>query len=406
MSDMTLRVRGLDTLLFRDGRPFGAEAGARADTLPVPMPSTLAGFLRTLAGYARGCASAAEWADLSASVAIRGPLLCREDEPILPAPADVLVPRRGGGGDDGGAIGDPIPLRPWSAAALGQAGTDIPGGMRPMRITADAKPARGYGHWTWANVERWLRGDLPGTADLVPDLAPLVDERVHIQMDHERGAAAEHALFSTRMVAFERREADEHGAPTVEYSLLCRAAGLTKADVARGAGTLGGESRLALVAGAEPDAWPRCPAELARAVAGARRVRLLLATPAVFTHGWKPGWIDRTTREGAPPGPNGKPLGVRLRLVAAAVPRRQPLSGWDLTHGGPKPLRYCAPAGAVYFFEKVDGDAACLATEGEEGGWLAPVSDLEETSVPGRRRANNRDDGFGLALWGAWNEEE
>lgn len=402
MSDITLRVRGLDTLLFRDGRPFGAEAGARADTLPVPMPSTLAGFLRTLAGRAQGCASAADWADLSERVAIRGPILCRGDEPILPAPADVLVPRRDPAGDDGGAAGDPIPLRPWSEAALGQAGTDIPGGMRPMRITADAKPARGYDHWTWTNVAGWLRGDLPPAAHLAPCLAPLVDERVHIQMDPERGAAAEHALFSTKMVAFERRLAKEHGAETVGYSLLCRAAGLTQEDLARGAGTLGGESRLALVAEAEPGAWPACPADLAGALAGACGVRLLLVTPAIFTHGWKPGWIDRTTGEGSPPGPDGESLGVRLQLVAAAVPRRTPLSGWDLTHGGPKPLRYCAPAGAVYFFRKVGGDAACLARE----GWLAPVSDLEETSAPGRRRANNRDDGFGLALWGAWNEKE
>ena len=46
------------------------------------------------------------------------------------------------------------------------------------------------------------------------------------------------------------------------------------------------------------------------------------------------------------------------------------------------------PAGSVYFFEKVDGDARILATN----GWLKPVSDAPQDCS----------DGFGLSLWGTW----
>ena len=39
-----------DPLLVRDGRPFSAEPGARARSLPLPYPSVTAGCWRTLKG--------------------------------------------------------------------------------------------------------------------------------------------------------------------------------------------------------------------------------------------------------------------------------------------------------------------------------------------------------------------
>jgi CRISPR-associated protein Cmr3 len=71
------------------------------------------------------------------------------------------------------------------------------------------------------------------------------------------------------------------------------------------------------------------------------------------------------------------------------------VSGWSLEQSatekpGPKALRRLAPAGSVYFFDVVTGDARQLA----ENLWLEPVSD---SAREGR-------EGFGLALWGVWNE--
>ena len=45
------------------------------------------------------------------------------------------------------------------------------------------------------------------------------------------------------------------------------------------------------------------------------------------------------------------------------------------------------PAGGVYFYQVVEGDAADLAES-----WLRPVSDDPQ----------DRRDGFGLAVWGTW----
>jgi CRISPR-associated protein Cmr3 len=162
-----------------------------------------------------------------------------------------------------------------------------------------------------------------------------------------------------------------------------------------GAGLLGGENRVALVE--EVSDWLECPDELLvypdtlteaitlkEALKGSKQVRMVLATPAIFTGGWKPGWIDGNL-QGSPPG-----IQVNLKLIAASVKRREAVSGWDYrsSHFGPKATRWVVPAGSVYFFEVVSGNPEKLATD----GWLKPVSD----------NPHDRTDGYGLALWGVW----
>ena len=71
--------------------------------------------------------------------------------------------------------------------------------------------------------------------------------------------------------------------------------------------------------------------------------------------------------------------------------RWQALSGWDLMARKPRAVRRLVPAGAVYWFEIVQGDAEAIARL-----WLAPLADREQ----------DRLDGFGLALPGLWIDEE
>jgi CRISPR-associated protein Cmr3 len=149
----------------------------------------------------------------------------------------------------------------------------------------------------------------------------------------------------------------------------------------------GGERRLAHWKAAEGTyaGWG-CPAELRSALAGYTRIRMTLATPAIFGEGWKPAWLGADLI-GAPPGSR-----TRLRLIGATIKRWQAVSGWSLANlpgqpRGPKPIRRIVPAGGTYFFETVDAGESDLADH-----WLEPVSDHPQ----------DRRDGFGLAVWGVW----
>jgi CRISPR-associated protein Cmr3 len=115
---------------------------------------------------------------------------------------------------------------------------------------------------------------------------------------------------------------------------------------------------------------------------------MVLATPAIFDHGWRPNWLDAITLTGKPTS-----YGPTLKLVGVSNARWKAVSGWSLAKlkdqpRGPKPIRRMVPAGSVYFFKKVEGDGNILATN----GWLNPVSDSLQ----------DRNDGFGLAVWGTW----
>ena len=111
----------------------------------------------------------------------------------------------------------------------------------------------------------------------------------------------------------------------------------------------------------EPD-WARIVRE--------KKLRLVLATPGLF----REGWLPEGCRE-----QNGEFLfdlhGVRGRLAAAAVARAEAVSGWDLAREQPKKAQRCAPAGSVYWLDRIEADEASLRALAERGLWPEPCGD-------------------------------
>lgn len=376
MSETIVRIRGLDTLLFRDGRPFSDEPGAfSARTLRTPLPGTIAGFLRTRIGNKNG----KEWdqnkSEQVKKIEVGGPILKLNDNLVFHAPADALIYKDEKDGDKPKVMC----LRPLKDA---HKKTNIPDGMLPMEVTADVKPEPDYNFWTWQDMQTWLlhaSGDnFPIPKEKIKGL-PL-EERVHVEIS-EQGTSEEGKLFSAQFLSFEEYKWEEKRKTENGWSVIAKVETLQGDPI--GVGQLGGESRSAIVESGSESDWPGCPDELKSALSSATLVRMVLATPAIFAEGWKPGWLDGN-HTGCPPGVTG----CNLKLIAAAVKRREPVSGWDYLHKQPKPVQWMVPAGSVYFFE-VEGKRGFPV----EQAWLKPVSD----------NPLDRADGYGLALWGIWN---
>ncbi|MCL6527932.1 MAG: type III-B CRISPR module-associated protein Cmr3 [Thermaceae bacterium] len=377
MPERVLEIHALSPLLFRDGRPFSAADGTEtaARSLNLPLPSTVAGFVRTQVGLAEGKGFSQEQLQNLHGLQVCGPLLALGNQVLLPAPRDAMVYR--------GADGSPHVMKLLPFSPPDGAGCDLPKGLLPLQVTQDVKPESGYNFWTARDMERWLLDET-----LVPEnISGLPTEtRVHVGMDREKGKAQEGQLFS---VAYRPLEMGSGPDDYQTASLRVRLS-LPNGQTPAPTGHLGGERRPVAVE-VKPglsDYWFDCPESIKKRFAelgkGAR-VRLVLATPALFEHGWKPGWIEKSDT-----GELHLPRGlarVRLKLVSAAVGRREPVSGWNLRQNQPKRVRWMAPAGSVYFFEVEDGNPADLLES-----WLRPISDNEQ----------DRKDGFGLALWGVW----
>src|SRR6266540_3117983 len=90
-----------DPLIARDGRPFTADPGARAKSLPFPFPSTTAGTVRTRYGFTLGDfndeTQKRELIRTVKQITVQGPLLVELNNEgeikdwLLPAPVDAVL---------------------------------------------------------------------------------------------------------------------------------------------------------------------------------------------------------------------------------------------------------------------------------------------------------------------------
>ncbi|MBA2276139.1 MAG: hypothetical protein H0W06_00120, partial [Chloroflexia bacterium] len=399
MSPTTILLRPRDPIIVRDARPFAAEAGARAFTLPWPLPRTIAGTLRSHVGNTaaprfRWTGAGADGPERALRIEVHGPLLAareagEQDWTIyVPAPRDVVHfthPSTLADRDLAGRA-DFLALRPETNSTT----SDQPGSgclwpengpdLRPLTVANDYKPdADAPEFWSLADVCHWLtttdRARWRARVDEQrPPRAclPALDRqtRTHVKIERRTGTGEEGRLFSTEALTFNDWPRDEHSPRGVnvsapgggdgsgpgprsqpELALVARLQTTESWDQTPAFVPLGGERRLAVV---EPGvvAWPAPSLPSSEQLTGARGIRLQLLTPAIFTDGWRPGWLAA----GAPPSLDRDTCS--LRLVGAAVGRRVPVSGWDLSQSGNQGARatdFAVPAGSVFFFEVVRG---------------------------------------------------
>lgn len=332
----------VDTLFFRDGRPFDAAPRAVSG---LPRPSVLAGALRTELLRQAGVDLAAlgvlvrkgdrfdaalarlggEPATAIGKTTFRGPYIGKEDAGnagdalLYPVPASLRV------ADDGGERRivrlDPLPPK----MALPPGWTPLDEGLVPLwaRRREVMKPPGKFGKdWiTVAGMEAFLSGGIPEPDDFVSstDLYGFED-RIGIAVSPGSGTADDGDIYGTRRLVLRpgiRFWACVEG-PEKVLDLLPE----------KGESRLlpfGGEGRQASMTGRGADG-PRIAKSYPPRDENDGRC-LVLVAPALL-EGWRP--------EG-------------IALLSAAVPGHVAVSGWDLARGGPKPTRFAVPAGSIYF---------------------------------------------------------
>lgn len=410
MSVTTLQLTAHDPIIAHDGRPFGIGQGNRMRGLSWPLPSVVAGSFRTALVKANAALDFTRNTPLDVlRVEVAGLFPRVGQELYLPAPSDAVAEPT----EDGRAVKAVHRLTPQPSFT----GCDFPDGLRlhPVMLTEDQaeedfKPKPIPAWWPAREIAKWLVGE-PVAFDREFLNAGLQEIRDHVCLDADRGAAAEGQIFST--AGLNVAQLPRHGVKSDDQKLPLgdRFAEITlsaRVTIAERAfqhvdklstwHPLGGERRLVHWQRDDSVAVWKCSETVKSAFQNASRIRMVLATPAIFEHGWRPGWLDGTTLIGKPLGD-----GPTLKLVGVCIARWRAVSGWAYAphaeedgrrrvvpqdRPGPKAIRGMVPAGGVYFFEKVDGDSRILATN----GWLKPVSDAPHDCR----------DGFGLSLWGTW----
>jgi CRISPR-associated protein Cmr3 len=279
---------------------------------------------------------------------------------IMPLPADLTAFEEAG-------IPPMVALQPVPPSIGNAASGELPL-TALLRVGKQVKPVSG--RWLdGTGMTRHLAGTLP--KNVVKTAALFKREtRLGIALDPQSGTTQDGALYTTEAVSF------------------CAGAGFLvgiEGDHGQlpGAGLLrlGGDGKGARYYRLTNYAPPIAPQLLPGC-----GFRLILTTPGIFTGGWLP---ERVTRQADG---SYKLAGdcFSARLVCAAVARNDVISGWDLANWQPKTAQRVAPAGSVYWFDALAGDADKLVAWVNQGLW---------GEHPDRQR---RAEGFNQALLATW----
>ncbi len=331
---MIIEIDPLDTLFFRDGKPFSMGEETWADGVFPPFPSVIYGALRTayFANHIKdiGKANTAEdpTKDLEPEkgLRIRGIYLKHGEHFYVPLPLDCV--REKNGEKDKAFV---LQTTKINANASCNCTTEY--------ILTDNKEVE--------NIEgailriSVLQDYLKDEADskfsikMFSDLL-LTESKIGIGRNDQTHSSEENRLYRVGM----RR---------LEDSFYNKLKIIVEFDFERlddfpseGILKLGGENKAAAYQKINEDISV-CEPKIE-----GQKFKLYLLTPALFKKGWIPEWLDGQTL-------NGTYNGIKLRLLTASIGKYISIGGFDMEAKKPKPMRKAVPAGSVYYFE-FEGD--------------------------------------------------
>lgn len=372
-------LQPLDVLFLRGNKLFG-DPGSHGEALIPPWPSVAAGALRSrilvddgidLAAFARGeidhptlgtPAKPGSFTVTAFHLARRGP--DGNVECLIQPPADLIL---------GEAADGTLGVRALNPKALSDSGLCSSFPLPQLPVLAEPerrKPVSAY--WLGeAGLRKYLGGAVPVASDFVKTSALWqLDHCVGVGLNAATGSAVDGHLFSMQAVAMR---------PGVGF--LATVTGAVPAE--SGSLRFGGDGRAAAVS----KVTQAFPAADYAAIAHAGRCRLLLTSPGLFANGWLPTGISQHAD-----GSYRFDLhGVKARLVSAAVPRAEVVSGWDLAKWQPKPAQRAVPSASVYWFDELDASTDALGKLVEAGLWCDACED-----------AARRAEGFNRITFAAW----
>lgn len=389
-------IESLAPLVFRAGKPFGSQASAQ-DAI-FPLPSTGAGLIRYLAVAQKNKERvfSENWKDVNHQNLLKlqcyGVYLAQFSDDknptiFVPKPANSLCLE-----DEGKT--KLVRLAPKSFDE--DCGSDLPNGLLYIRtvnekgepIEVKGKPKDTVHYWRLEDVIKWQNGEKLEYDTIAKNgLKSIPTEiRTHNSIDSETRSVKDGDLFQTASfdLGYLRKKSENPEINPFDYFDNQRLGFVVFSDepLKNDWATLGGERRLSYLKKLDNQTLLSKPTIDEINQKGG--FSLTFISPAIFAQGYLPSWIDKNTLMGILPNSQTK-----VRLKAVAVERYQAVSGWDSVKWQPKATRKAVSAGAVYWFELVDGS-------------MLDKKGLEFLTQPLSDNAYDKADGFGMALVSAW----
>lgn len=365
-----------DGFFAKDGRGWHTSASGRGHGLEWPWPSTVLGALRSLWGRGEETRTGTtftpdDWRKRTQPIQLGRTLVLRrkhgetwrKEDAVWPVPLDALWLE---GRQEVHRL-DPVPP---VVPTLGRNDDEAREKLWRPALDDASKPLLPPRWWSGEEFFSWLVGKAVRVRAESLQTARRI--QVHVGIRPKELTSDDGFLFSHDVI-----ETLDRGA---EWAIGVEVA-LPAGELPKVA-TLGSDSRLARVESLSASLFEP-PAPVSEAFrAASPGLRLVAVSPLCFEKGWLPdGFVDESGDY------RGRLAGLDVVLRAACVPRPIHVSGWDMAKRKPKPTSRMVPAGAVYFFERVDGKP--FGESDAKSLWLAALG-------------SRTDEGFGRVVPGVW----
>jgi CRISPR-associated protein Cmr3 len=362
---MWYKIKPLDTLFFRDGRPFSMGAETWANPIFPPYPSTVYGAIRTWIIFERGSLKEFKEGKFKeelgtpsgkGNLKIKGPLICLDNNLYFPVPFDFLKKRVAAEKEKKlfyiNCINRPeIFISDYSLERILVNKNDFE--LKECDEFLDISSLKDYLIQTNGILQFTEKKEIF-----------LEEKKTGIKRSRETLSSEEGHLYRIPMIRLKR-----------EATFYIEIEGLNSYPW-EGKVQLGADWKIVKIEKTEEDLLKELREidfQLNNKI-----FKIYFATPAIFKKGWLPDWINEKTFEG-----NYKE--IKLKLIACSIGKYKLIGGWDLANNRPKPMYKAVPSGSVYYFKILDDTSAERI---KEVFHLKNISDI------------NPEEGVGLSLVG------
>lgn len=385
MANQYYWIDALAPLVFRSGKPFGAQSDT--EDIVFPLPSVAAGLIRTVwaqqQNHFTGNFTGEFDSENLKQIPSNGLFLAQKDgsdnlKLFAPKPADVIYLKNKKTNQV-----EIVRLSPKEIGNSDDCGCDLHNDLWLVQMDDNrkGKPQSGKQFWLLSDYLAWLNGENISFEQVEKNGAtlPAIEVRTHVAIDGATGTSQDGLLFQTAAYDFANPKKNHHKGwhDTQMGFVIASECDLKKeTDLVR----FGGEGRLSYLCKTELVENPFRPSEIR-----GNRIKLTLLTPAIFGNGWLPKWLNDDLTGTLPH------TSLKVKLKAAAVERWQPVSGWDLANHRPKPMRKAVSAGAIYWLEIQNHQDFDIQKELQKLAYQSVCDDEQDQR-----------DGFGIVAVSEW----
>lgn len=347
---ITLSIKPLDTLFFRNGRPFDMGDDTWAEGMFPPPLSVIYGALRTFL-----LTKTPElYDDIKLAAKNRTNL---PDEHLLnkfSINKVALFITDKNKGEGAVYYPNPLELAEQKEEIAGKvfaenettdntiiSSLDIP--LNMFRTKKEVKEAKGA-YLSAGNFEKYLSS--AHNVDFLPYLSQESftknEAKIGIKKDRKTHSSEEHALYRVGMKRI-GSEAHEVGfmIEVENYPVEVRKDEIIK---------LGGEGKQAVLNVADETYWDLPNIEYNTK---SKQFRLVILSPTYFENGMYPAWLKNENNKITGTIPNSE---VEIELKSAFIGKAINIGGWDMLKREPKPMMKYVPAGSVFHFNILNAD--------------------------------------------------